>query len=277
MGRGKYLAQYEEKNITLRPNVTDITLHTKDITFTKADIRKRLTGYYALISLLDEQFGRIIDTLERMDQRENTVVIYTSDHGDMHGSQGFTNKQLPYCESVCVPLLVSWPGKTRIGTTDEIMGLVDLPVSLLGLMDITWLGKTDGKNMSDLFTDKNARGLDACLIFDLVPVHQAYQRGSAEWIGIKTKQYTYVHTAHGDGYLLYDDITDPYQQHNLIHEHSTRPIEEILKTKLDTLLKEHDYRFIPWEDMIRRDASIEEWNRSQAYFRLPLLSQDILT
>ncbi|MBI4979142.1 MAG: sulfatase [Spirochaetes bacterium] len=266
----KYLSLYHDKPITLRPNVGESALHHKNKTFIRAEIAERLRGYYALITLIDDQFGRLIDTLKRTGQYENTIVVYTSDHGDMHGSHGFTNKQLPYAESVNVPLIVSWPGHTRSGVTDEVIGLTDLPVSMLGLMGISFPGKVDGENLSALFTDTAARGADGAIICDLVPCHQAEDRGADAWIGVKTKSHTYVRDAQ-QATMLFDDAADPYQMKNLIDDDAAADIRRDMEKMLSSLTAKHGIRFRAWREYIIEEGYRDAWNDSQLYFKRAVL------
>jgi len=69
-----------------------------------------------------------------------------------------------------------------------LIGLVDLPVSLLGLIGLRFPEEVDGRDLHKLFIDKRAKGLEACYIFDLAACHQAAARGSSEWRGLRTRR-----------------------------------------------------------------------------------------
>ncbi|MEK6793759.1 MAG: sulfatase [Spirochaetota bacterium] len=262
----EYLSMYRSAGITLRPNVGQTALHSPKKTFTRDEIAERLRGYYALISLIDDQFGRLIETLKRTGQYENTIVVYTSDHGDMHGSHGFTNKQLPYAESVNVPLIVSWPGHTYTGVTDEIISLTDLPVSLLGLMHLSFASHVDGDDLSALFTDEHAPGTDGAIICDLVPCHQAEDRGADAWVGIKTRTHTYVRETKGPT-MLFDDIADPYQMRNLVSNTNATDTMRSMAAMLERISEKHGLRFRPWQDFVIEEGYRDAWNASQVYFK----------
>ena len=236
----------------------------------REQVTRNYRGYYAHITALDEQFGRLTAALAASGQAEDTIVVYTSDHGDMLGSQGLTNKQLPYEESVRVPLLVSWPGHTRVGTSDGLIGLVDLPVSLLGLAGVDLPGKPDGLDLHALFVDPAARGREECYIFDLIPCHQAAARGGTEWRGVRTRRHTFARSAGDGGFALFDNERDPFQLHNLVDDPAHAALREELRGRCAALTAAHD-ALLPWEELVRRYGLLEEWNRSQAYFRLPLL------
>ena len=92
------------------------------------DPRKVKACYYASIELIDHEFGRLLDYLESTGEIENTIVIFTSDHGELLGDHGFIYKGCRFFESlVHVPLVVSWPGSVRSGLkSDALVELVDL-------------------------------------------------------------------------------------------------------------------------------------------------------
>jgi arylsulfatase A-like enzyme len=262
----EYLERYEAAAIELRANVAEeILVRTGEFTDTDR-VRRDLRGYYALINLIDDQFARLRAELERTGQWENTIVVYTSDHGDMHGSQGLLKKQLPYRESVNVPLMVNWPGHTRGGWTDELIGLVDLPVSLTGLMGLNFEEDVYGRDLSGIFTDPTARGREQVLICDPIPCHQAYDRGGTEWFGVVTPQYTYARSASDAGFALFDDRADPFQQNNLIAAPEMGEIREALAGLTDAELKACGGTVQPWQDCIRNCGLVAEWNRSEERF-----------
>jgi arylsulfatase A-like enzyme len=266
----RYLERYEGMDIRLRPNVPERIMNTLTRLLSREQIIDNCRGYYAHITALDEQFGRLLCALQESGQAQKTIVVYTSDHGDMLGSQGLTNKQLPYDESILVPLLVRWPGHTLVGVNNELIGLVDLPVSLLGLAGLRFPAAVDGDDLHALFTDPRAIGPQACYIFDLIPCHQAMDRGGSEWRGLRTQRYTLARSASDGGFALYDNEQDPYQMHNLIADSAAAPLKRELLARLDDFIAQHD-KLVPWEELIRQFGYVEAWNKSQAYFGRPPL------
>jgi arylsulfatase A-like enzyme len=268
----KYLDQYDGRNLQLRKNVPEIITDREDTGryWDREQAEKNLHGYYAHITALDEQFGRVIDALEKTGQLENTIVVYTSDHGDMLGSQGWTNKQLPFDESTRVPLIVRGPG-IRHGVSSELIGLTDLPVSLLALARLG-MTEADGADIHFVFADEQAPGQEACYIFDLIPCHQSAWRGTDAWRGVRTKTHTYACHADGIPWLLFDNEADPFQQNNL----TDRPESQPLLRELHATTAEFSARYdamLPWPDLVHRFGLREKWNESQRYFGLPLLEE----
>jgi arylsulfatase A-like enzyme len=119
---------------------------------TATRIREFLRIYYASVRFLDEQVGRILSTLDESGQARNTIVVFTSDHGDMTGHHGMIWKstQAFYDEVARVPLMIRWPGTIRPGKTDAAASLVDLPATLLELTGQTVPSKMEGVSLASV-------------------------------------------------------------------------------------------------------------------------------
>ncbi len=266
----KYLDLYKGRELTLRGNLQDdITDRLDRPHWTKEETLEKLKGYYAHITALDEQFGRLFQTLEKTGQLDNTLIVYTSDHGDQLGSQGWTNKQFPFEESIRVPLMARLPGVVRQGVCDELIGLTDLPASLMTLLGCP-LTAPDGSDLQALFRDEDARGQEACYIFDLVPCHQSMDRGTDAWRGVRTARYTYACHADGTPWILYDNENDPFQQDNRICDESLAELRSQLHVQAEQYAEQYD-ALLPWPDLLSRFDLVGEWNRSQRHFGLPEL------
>ena len=101
----KYKSMYDAAKLKLRPNVP--------AGMVEAQARHDLAGYYAHCSALDDAMGQILATLAETGLAENTILLFSADHGDMLGSQGQTRKQRPWDESARVPMLIRWPAAPK--------------------------------------------------------------------------------------------------------------------------------------------------------------------
>ena len=136
----KYREMYRPEKLTLRPNVPPDRAGAA---------RRDLAGYYAHCSALDDCVARLRETLRDWGLDENTIFVFTSDHGDMLGSQGMQRKQCPYDESILVPLLVHWPRLTREGhAVAAPIGAPDIMPTLLGLAGIEIPKTVEGTDFS---------------------------------------------------------------------------------------------------------------------------------
>jgi arylsulfatase A-like enzyme len=226
----EYRQKYADRALELRPNVP-----IKDT----LDARRALRGYYAHISALDDCIGRIEAALKKANLDENTIVVFTSDHGDMIYSQGLINKQKPWDESIRVPFLLKYPaGLGRTGRTMDIpMSLTDVMPTLLSLSSQKIPASVEGTDLSSTFRRPRVAGFDeAALVSCVVPFHQwSYHHGGREYRGIRTARYTYVRDLKGP-WLLYDNDRDPYQSTNLvnqtIHRQLQQQLDGVLQKKL---------------------------------------------
>ena len=95
-------------------------------------VRRARVGYYGLITYLDEKIGRLLDALEATGQRENTLIAYFSDHGELAGEHGMWRKSNFYEQSVRVPLQLAWPGHLPAGRrVNGVVSLVDLVATIV--------------------------------------------------------------------------------------------------------------------------------------------------
>ena len=105
--------------------------------YTDEQTRRARAAYYGMITFLDDKIGRLLDTLEETGQRENTIIIHTSDHGEMAGEHGLWRKMNFYEQAARVPLQISWPGRLPEGK--RVTGAtsnVDLVATILDLVGI---------------------------------------------------------------------------------------------------------------------------------------------
>jgi arylsulfatase A-like enzyme len=162
---------YDPAAIRLRPNAEDTP-----------EIRRAYHGYYAMCSGIDRAFGRLIDALRARGIYDNTLVVFTSDHGDNLHSYGYTiSKDHPEDTSVRVPLLLHLPGETAGRTSDLLVGTLDLMPTLLGLLGVPVPATCEGRDLSKAIRDHDDNAVDSVPLF--------FHRPS--WNGVYTREHTY--------------------------------------------------------------------------------------
>jgi arylsulfatase A-like enzyme len=124
-------------------------------------VRQHLADYYAAITFLDAQVGRILDALQATGQSDNTLIVYTSDHGLAIGSHGLFGKQNLYDHSMHVPLLFAGPGIPREKQTDAFCYLLDLFPTLGDLAGVKGPQGSEGVSLAPVLTGKQARVRDS--------------------------------------------------------------------------------------------------------------------
>jgi choline-sulfatase len=114
---------------------------------TDAETLRARTAYYGLVTRLDAMIGRVLDTLDRLALDRDTLIVYTTDHGDQLGERGLWWKQTFYDESAKVPLIVAWPGRLPAGTRRrQLVNLVDLAPTVLEALVAPPLPNADGRS-----------------------------------------------------------------------------------------------------------------------------------
>ncbi|MBN1126637.1 MAG: sulfatase-like hydrolase/transferase [Sedimentisphaerales bacterium] len=173
--------------------------------------------YYAMAKNMDDNVGRIMKFLDSSGLADNTIVVFTADHGEQHGSHNRINKMVPYVESVNIPLIIRWPGKIPAGTTsDELYSPMDHMATLCGLSRLKPSDTSDGIDLSRTVLDKGRVNRDELMMMNYVSHWDFFQSGTSwpEWRGVRTNQYTYAKWLTGQE-ELYDYASDPYQMNNL--------------------------------------------------------------
>jgi N-acetylglucosamine-6-sulfatase/uncharacterized sulfatase len=100
-------------------------------------LRERLRDYYAAVAGIDDQFGRIVRCLDETDLAGNTIVVFTSDHGDQIGLKTCHDpKNTPWDESMRIPLLIRWPGRIAPGRDDLLISVADMYPTILELLGL---------------------------------------------------------------------------------------------------------------------------------------------
>lgn len=148
-------AHFEDGDLELQQQITDAGVDFQNVA-RHPDIlqHKHLqASYYAMIQFLDEEFGRIIDYLDETNQRENTIIIFMSDHGETLGDHGLLLKGCRFYEGlVRVPLMISWQGHIQPEVHDDLVELLDITPSLYELLDMDIPKYVQGKSLAQLMT-----------------------------------------------------------------------------------------------------------------------------
>ncbi len=180
------------------------------------DARLMVAAYYAQIELIDAQVGRMLDVLEASGQRENTIVIFTSDHGEMLGDHGLLWKGCRFYEgAVHVPLIVSWPGHFLSGwRSSALVELIDLVPTLYEAAGLPVPEYVQGRSLLPILTGR--ADPSAHREFVRCEYHDALARPYASHANMifdgRYKLVVYHGQAIGE---LYDLWEDPHEFHNL--------------------------------------------------------------
>ena len=199
--------------------------------------KEEVAAYYAAITSLDDQVGRLLATLKETGADDNTIILFTSDHGDMLGSHGLRRKRKPHDESARVPGIIRWPAHVPKGKTVEtLFSHVDMAPTLLALAGLEVPKMMQGADLSRVALGQTTDGPDAVLLQIFVPFNPD---GIAKpWRGIVTARHTYARYE-DETWVLFDDKTDPRQMTNLAHDPAYAALARELDGKLAALMKKH--------------------------------------
>ncbi|SNR71176.1 Arylsulfatase A [Lutibacter agarilyticus] len=240
----KYQDLYKDMDIQLRPNVPEDKTEKA-----KEDIR----GYYAHISALDDCIAELQQEIKKLGLDENTIFVFTSDHGDMLYSHSQVKKQKPWEESIHIPFMLKYPAKLKAGTQmTKMFSFPDIMPTLLGMSNLPIPETVQGIDYTGQLLGTEVLDVDAALITCPVPFHQwKYKRGGREYRGVRTEKYTYVHDLNGP-WLLYDNLKDPYQMNNVVDQPEFSTIQADLEVKLLAILDKNGDEFLPGEEYMKQ-------------------------
>lgn len=259
----KYMERFDPATIKLRENVNDFAFAEamraecdtalpgnfprvrrqfipKLLDRSNKDIRRWYRGYFAAIEALDDCLARLYKALKRQGALDDTIIVFTSDHGDNLGSHRQYGKQLPMEEAISIPFIVRYPRKVPAGTrTDALLSPVDVMPTLFSLAGLD-CPKVQGKDVSAAAMGRDADVQDAVLIMRLIWLGTNWiTNGSGPWRGVRTKRHTYARKSDTKKpWLLFDNEKDPHQLKNLVGDPAHAGLVKKLDARTDELLAE---------------------------------------
>lgn len=197
----------------------------------------RLKGYYGCVQAIDDCVGRVVQTLEKTGQLENTIIVFFSDHGCTFRTRLGEYKRSPHESSIRVPLIFAGPGFDHAATLDEVVSLLDLTPTLLDGCNVAVPSSMQGRSLKALPTDADARKA-----WDST----AYIQISASMVGraIRTPDWVFcVYDPEGKpnqdpvsrsylDFCMYQVGADPYQKVNLVGRPEYKTVADELREEL---------------------------------------------
>ena len=248
--RKPYDTMYKNVNVPIPISVNKPRSQTPrwaagDPKITADTVRLLMPKYYGMIKCLDDNIGRILDTLRKNGQIDHTIIVFTSDHGDLCGEHGRLNKGVPYEGSARIPFLFHCPGKIPAGTiVNQALSCVDFVPTLFALTGDKLPMGVEGRDASALFRGTKNQWEDIAFI-------RSTSTG-IPWIAAITDRYKIVYSGLGDPWL-FDLKTDPDELHNAFTQPKAQRIIKRLTSKLAAYTKHHN---APYGDNARIKADM---------------------
>lgn len=238
----------EEETAGFPKTITDVLARNGVANYGPVQWRSVKSKAYGMVTLMDDAIGRVLDELRESGLMDNTVILFTSDHGEMLGGHNLLYKMdMHYDELINTPLLWHFPQNFRAGTqVNCLTQSLDLMPTLLDLADLRCPPNVQGCSMKDVLLGKSDR------IHDYVMTEQVldFPGPVVNVHTVVTENYKYTYRTDGDIGQLFDRKNDPDELHNLWDEENCREIRMNMSEKLLRALME---------------AQIHPWNRQTKY------------
>jgi len=232
--------------------------------------RKEIADYYGMVTAIDDCMGRILDALDEWNLAEDTIVCFSSDHGDHLSSHGYGkpgetwmhhtlqgSKATPYEESIHIPFILRYPAQIKGNRrTDTMFNSVDVLPTLLSLCDVPIPDDVQGKDLSHAALGSAGEEPDSVYLQILGPGWPTRTKWLGLWRGVRTHNYTYARWKDRNGMrMLYDIKSEPLEMHNLIGDRKYAEVERQMEERLQEWIKETNDLFdtgkrLPVTDML---------------------------
>lgn len=219
---GKYAAMYDPQTLKLPANVPESLVRDKR-ELEPAEVRRMLANYLGKISLVDDLVGRLVKAFERRGTWNDTLVVFTADHGEMMGSHGAFTKGRFYEESVRVPLMLRKPGLVKPGRTKALAQSMDVYPTIVEAIGGTMTPGRFAKSLLPVATGK-AESVRTVVLSEIA---------RAAPVDIMIRDARYKWWAQDDAEYLFDLEQDPLEMQNLAssaehHETANRMRSELV-------------------------------------------------
>jgi arylsulfatase A-like enzyme len=204
---------------------------------TRWKYQRYMQDYLATVQSVDDNVGRVLDTLDKAGLGRNTIVIYTSDQGFFLGDHGLFDKRFMYEESIRMPFLVRWPAAIRAGSRIEAMGLnLDFAPTFLDAAGAPPSPEMQGRSLVPLLRGGTPPDWRTSMYYRYY--HDPGHHNTRAHYGVRTATHKLIYFWKKDQWELYDLIKDPKEMHNLYGQPAQAALTARLKTELARLKRE---------------------------------------
>ncbi|MDA7633290.1 sulfatase [bacterium] len=247
----KYWDRYERdavpvpRHLDPPENIPEIALTSSryDGSSNRGALREMHHGHLAAITYLDTQIGKVLDEIDTLGLREETVIVFWSDHGLHLGEHGLTRKTTAFELDAAVPMIISMPGQSSGQRTKALVELLDVYPTLVELCDLTAPHALQGKSLVRLVEDPSAEFKSAVLTQTPRPNYPKGKMPEAMGYSIRTDQFRYTEWRDfkSDRVIareLYDHDKDPLETVNVIGDDGYQKWLSDLEMELEELVSQ---------------------------------------
>ncbi len=208
----------------------------------RSQLRQWMQAYYAMTANLDDNLGRLLRAIDLAGIGDNTILVFTSDHGEMFGAHGRHGKNIFYEEAIRIPLLMRWPGQIPAGSVSDVcMNTPDIMPTLLSLLKLPIPAAAEGMDLAHCALARPGQVPSAALLqntgacADWIDGH--------EWRAMRDQQYTYAIFRVDRSERLFDNLADPYQMKNVAADPSAAPVLDRFRQMLAARMQDLNDHF----------------------------------
>jgi len=210
----------------------------------KVNLPEMMKVYHAMVASLDDNVGRLLKSLDEQGLADNTILVFTTDHGEMFGENGRVYKLTFYESAARVPFLIRWPGHIPAGVqSDVLLNTPDIMPTLLGLAQIAAPKTVEGTDLSHVCLGKAGTEPDYAFLQGMG--HTFLWLDGFEWRAVRDKRFTFAKYLRDGSELLFDNQKDPLQKHNLIADPFYADVYKNLRQKMEAKMKVLNDEFKP--------------------------------
>jgi arylsulfatase A-like enzyme len=247
----KYVERYDPADIPVSENISDTFENKPNIykrekeTYgitTGEEYQKGKAVYYAHVEQIDAQIGRILNALDKSGEEDNTIVVCTTDHGQMIGDHGIWHMGIiPTEDTYKIPMVIRWPGRIEPGTvSDRLVISHDLAHTYAEIIGMGPLPYADARSLLPLFKDPTRDDWREHIMATFYGGEFLYTQRIAI-----SERYKYIFNAF-DYDECYDLVTDPEEMTNVINDPTKKAVVDDMRARLWEMMNEYED---PYGDM----------------------------
>ena len=257
---------FDNPSTALHPALEELREYFDSRGISKTALRRTRSAYYGLVSYMDYQVGQVIQALQESGQAEDTLIIYTSDHGELLGDHDLWWKSTMYEPSVGIPLIIAGPSIPRGEVRTDLVSLIDVTATLADAFGQRPHHSWQGRSLLPVAQGKESRGNDE-IVFSQYHAHGV----SHAIFMICKEQFKYIYYPHFPA-QLFNIENDPHEIHDLATDTTYAPVLAELHAELTRIVNPEEIDEKAISDQRKRLTTATERSRWENWMKKVLSS-----